>query len=582
MATVDSSGEGLVGQQDKKLVPSFDESWSDEFMDKESQLQTTGICTFIVSFFLLFVGIRKNIAFDHPWKPVAFWSDQSFGAILLAFSLIFTLKIFRPFATQYFNVMACCIVSITYMSQMLPHIAAEVHRSQSDNFLSSVQLKIDYTGSWPVRSCNDTDPMETWTSVAMRSPIVSCSNSLFSGDILSQLISFWTVPYLCQMHYRVAIYLTIVLSIIFTVACLLLGSGWGIAFPLAAQLAVGLVSIQYCHVRLKLAKQSFAIVKRTQLTTERNRALIHTFIPKNVLHKLASHPEVKRDREPDDMLSASIPYCTVMFCCLEPQADLQAAPTEDFVSLMNTIFSKFDEQVERFGMFKYQHVGDWYIVACPRAACPFDAHEQQKPYPAQYLASMALLADVMRTIAETHRLRRTPLWLRVGVHSGPVVGVVVGLVKAFYCLYGDTVNTAARLCKHAGRDHILASATFADALRPDCPACVHCEAQQEILVKGKGAVSTYHLVVSRQPPSVPSALDPPSSYQDGQPLPWQQRWGEIGMVGEAVRADRGAAPGGAAGAAGAGDSRRPERRGAHDGEERGIPSVARVRELHGQ
>jgi class 3 adenylate cyclase len=508
--------EGLTAHvQDKVLTSTFDETWSEEFMEKESQLQATGICCMIVSCFFLVVGTRNNLAFDHPWKPVAFWSDLLFGAILLVFASLLTFKIFRPFATEYFNVMACGIVSITYMSQMLPHIVAEVHRSQSDNFLYSVQLKIDYTGSWPVRSCNDTDPVETWTSLAMRSPIISCSNSLFSGDILSQFLSFFIVPFLCQMHHRVAIYLTIALGIIFTVACLLLGSGWGMVFPLAAQLAVGLVTIQYCHVRLKLAKQSFAIVKRTQLTAERNRALIHTFIPKNVLLKLALHPEVQEDRKPDAMLSASIPYCTVMFCCLEPQQDLQAAPTEDFVHLMNTIFSKFDEQVERFGMFKYQHVGDWYIVACPRAACPFDSQEQQKPYPAQYLASMAQLADAMRAIAKTHRLCRVPLWLRVGIHAGPVVGAVVGVIKAFYCLYGDTVNTAARLCKHAGRDHILASVAFADALRPAWPACIRCEAQQEILVKGKGTVSTCRLVLSRQTPSAPPAPDPSACNQDG-------------------------------------------------------------------
>ena len=32
------------------------------------------------------------------------------------------------------------------------------------------------------------------------------------------------------------------------------------------------------------------------------------------------------------------------------------------------------------------------------------------------------------------------LWLRVGIAYGPAAGAVIGSLRSFYCLYGDTVR----------------------------------------------------------------------------------------------------------------------------------------------
>ena len=176
-----------------------------------------------------------------------------------------------------------------------------------------------------------------------------------------------------------------------------------------------------------------------------------------------------------------IPATCIMFCCVDADNGEQVGgdSPEDTFRHLSDLFTKLDESVSKSGFFKYQHIGHQYIVTCPLAACPFasakreggggDGESTGEKYPYEYLAGMVTLG--LRMIATANRFfdalarhrgagTRSPFYLRVGIAHGPAAGAVVGMIRAFYCIYGDTINTAARLCMMAKRSQIHCTSAF--------------------------------------------------------------------------------------------------------------------------
>ena len=77
--------------------------------------------------------------------------------------------------------------------------------------------------------------------------------------------------------------------------------------------------------------------------------------------------------------------------------------------------------------------------------------------------------------------------IRIGVHTGPVVAGIVGIKKWQYDIWGDTVNTAARMQQNGEPGKINISGTTRELIKHR----FNCEYRGRIDAKHKGLIDMY-------------------------------------------------------------------------------------------
>ena len=105
------------------------------------------------------------------------------------------------------------------------------------------------------------------------------------------------------------------------------------------------------------------------------------------------------------------------------------------VAELNDIFSAFDRIVELFGCERLRTIGDSYMAVSglPEAVL-------------EHANNIAKVALRMRRYLERRNAAHPQQWrCRIGIHTGPVIGSLVGIQKYVYDLFGPGVNMAARM-----------------------------------------------------------------------------------------------------------------------------------------
>jgi class 3 adenylate cyclase len=169
-------------------------------------------------------------------------------------------------------------------------------------------------------------------------------------------------------------------------------------------------------------------------------------------------------------------------------------PSQVF-TLLESVYSEFDELAKHRQIFKIETVGDCYVAAC-------GVPESCKTH----ALNMCRFADdcVRRMTYMTKKLEvelgpdTGDLGLRVGIHSGPVTAGVLRGERARFQLFGDTVNTAARMESTGSRNQIQVSQETADLLMSAGKGHWLKARHAPVYAKGKGELQTYWLELKNE------------------------------------------------------------------------------------
>ena len=181
--------------------------------------------------------------------------------------------------------------------------------------------------------------------------------------------------------------------------------------------------------RRRLFFQELLILEQSrQLQDEmaKSERLILNILPESVAIRL---------RNGEESIADDYQLVTVLFADIVGFTPLAARlDAREVITLLSELFSAFDELVAERGLEKIKTIGDSYM-----AVGGLTEHR------ADHAVSVVDLGLQMLVEATRHDVGGQPLQLRIGVHSGPVVGGVIGRRKLAFDLWGDTVNVASRL-----------------------------------------------------------------------------------------------------------------------------------------
>lgn len=234
------------------------------------------------------------------------------------------------------------------------------------------------------------------------------------------------------------------------------------ASTIATILSIMLIVLLY-HIFLNQAQDDL------QREHERSESLLLNILPPTIAERLKRNPETIAD----DFAETTVFFADIVGFTPWAASNQPAR----VVGLLNRYFTAFDELIERYQVEKIKTSGDAYIAA---AGLP-----EPRVDHAQVIMELAI--DILQNTRKLSAALDTGLDIRIGICSGPVTAGVIGTHKFVYDIWGDTVNTAARMESFGIPGHIQVSESTYSQLEGRFAFAE----RGPVEIKGKGLIRTF-------------------------------------------------------------------------------------------
>ncbi len=215
--------------------------------------------------------------------------------------------------------------------------------------------------------------------------------------------------------------------------------------------------------------------KNTVIEQERQRAdtLLRNILPQETADELKRNNTVKPVRYES---------VTVLFSDFKGFTSIaERISPEELVAELDTFFRLFDSIMEKYGLEKIKTIGDAYM-------CAGGLPTPNQTHPLDTVRAAVEMQRSLHDLMVQKKVEGKPVFeMRIGIHTGPVVAGVVGSHKFAYDIWGDTVNTAARMEQGGEPGRINISETTYELVKHE----FHCTYRGRLTAKNKGEIAMY-------------------------------------------------------------------------------------------
>jgi class 3 adenylate cyclase len=211
--------------------------------------------------------------------------------------------------------------------------------------------------------------------------------------------------------------------------------------------------------------------RELEVEKEKTEELLLNTLPLKVVNDLKENGKTNPESFDD---------VTVYFSDIVGFTKLSAELAPDIlIHELNDIFTAFDDIMVRHKCERIKTIGDAYLAVCGMP-------EKRKDH-AKKMINAAL---EIRKFLENRNASSDIEWkIRIGIHSGRVVGGIVGVRKYIYDVFGDTINTTSRMESNSEPMQINVSETTYDLVKDNFQFIK----RKPMNIKGKGLSNMYFL-----------------------------------------------------------------------------------------